>query len=112
VLVEVARVLAPIGEELLARARETKAELFALLQVLSVLTDEATAAPLFSSEIARLNAADARRGPVAELRDQVLKFSLEAAPGDWARAKESAEPWRRARLALQNDPDAPVPELP
>jgi hypothetical protein len=112
ILAEVARVLAPVGEELLARAKQLKAELLLVLQTLYALTGEEVAVPLFGGEIARLNARDARMEPLAGLRDQVFRFSLEAAKKDWAVARSAAEPWLRARAALREDADALLPDQP
>ena len=110
VLTAVAAVLAPVGEELLARARRTKAELLILMQTLYEITNpEERGVPLFGGEIQTLNARDARAAPLASLRDQVLKLSLEATRDEWAAARETAARWKEAKLALRTDSDAGLP---
>jgi hypothetical protein len=110
VLIEVGRVIVPTGAQLFQRAKELKAELLILMQAVFALVGEAeTGVPLFGGEVARLTAADARRAPIAELKDQFFRFSLTATDEDWARAKEAAEPWRRAKFALRSNADVELP---
>jgi hypothetical protein len=113
VLVEVAHVLALTGGELLARAQRTKAESLILKETLYALTSEETVGvPLFGGEIQRLNAADARRAPLAELRDEVLKRNFEPRPEELAAAREAVKPFVQWRSTLRRDGDAPMPEGP
>ena len=109
ILVAAAQVIAPIAERILTQMRQKQTEMLVLQQVFHALTDEQTTGiPLFSGEIARLNAKDARLKPVAGLRDQW--FALNSRAGQ-DRAREAAAAWRKWRTALARDPDAPVPEV-
>jgi hypothetical protein len=111
VLVEVARVLALTGAELLARAQRTRAELLILKEALYALTSEdVVGVPLFGGEIARLNAQDARRAPLATLREEVLKLSCEPRAEELATAREAVKPYVQWRSALRRNSDA-VPEV-
>ena len=121
VLVQIAKVLALTGGELLAQAQRKRAELLVLREVLYALTGEEIDVPLFGGEIARLNGQDARRAPLVSLREEVLKLSSEARPEELAAAREAVKPYIQWRRALRTDPDnspentvlpaAPEPEL-
>jgi hypothetical protein len=115
ILIEVARVVAPIAERFLEQMRQRQAELLALQQAFLALTDEPTdrfgeqqaGIPSFGNDIQRLNAADARRAPVKELRERF--FNLDRNVGQ-ERAREVAAAFRRWRSELRRNADAPEPD--
>lgn len=100
-----------VGEQLLQRAKKLKTELLivhkALLEVADVEEQNVPAFPVDS--YAAVVAKSERTAPLAELRAEIFRLSLEASSDEWRTAREAAEPWRRARLALRNNPDAELP---
>jgi hypothetical protein len=110
VLVAIAEVIAPVAERLLAQIQRKQIELSVLQQLFLALTDDDEAgAPLFPTDVRRLNAKDARMKPVTALREQLFNLDLKAGQ---ERAKEAAAAWRKWRESLRRDSDVPLPELP
>jgi hypothetical protein len=110
VLVAVAKVLAPVCEELLAEAVRRRAELLALTQTLFVLTSEETAVPRVGGEVQRAVAADARRAPLMDLRERVLRLNLLPTQEELITAQSAIRSWIEWRTALRRDADAPLPD--
>jgi hypothetical protein len=109
ILIEVAKVVLPVGEELLARAKRAPTEFLGLYQTIAALTgDESAARSTFASNVAEIAAAEARRAPLATLRAEVFKLNL--ATSDWLAAKSAAAPSLEWRGRLRQDPDAPRPD--
>jgi hypothetical protein len=109
VLIEIAKVLRPVGEELLERARKARTEFLSCYQtVLAVTEDAERTAPVFLNDVQSRNARDQRMQPFAALRAELFKLNLTME--DWAAAKTAAGPLLRARAALRTDADVLLPE--
>jgi hypothetical protein len=114
VLTVIAQMLRPVTEQVLERARKTKAEFLVLQRTLVALTAEDDAPPDFADEIQRHIGRRERAAPLDELRTEVLRFcdlGLQASDEEWAVATETAGRWRQARAVLRSDADAPLPEV-
>jgi hypothetical protein len=110
VLVQIAKVIAPVCEELLAEAVRRRAELLALTQTLFAMTSEESAVPRTGGEVQRAVAADARRAPLEAVRERVLRLNLLPTTEELTAAQSAVAPWTRWRTSLRNDADAPLPE--
>jgi hypothetical protein len=111
VLTEIAKLMQPVAERLLERAQHLKRELLSVHMRLWAITDvEKEGLPGFVSEIARLNAADARQAPISSLRAEVTKLTTTANDDEWRVATEAAQPWRRAKLSSRTNADSGFPE--
>jgi hypothetical protein len=120
--VAIAEVVRPIGEGLLARAKQLRVELECTLGILYALSEEEFSnserarqldIPVFSSIYKGHAARDARNVPLNSLRVELEAFNSLAAQDDLRRAARAAlEPWLQWREILQRDPGTPVPEFP
>jgi hypothetical protein len=119
VLVAVAEVVRPVGDELLAKAKRLRIELACTLNVLAELSREEFAndardrqldVPVFSNIYKDGAARDARNGPLRALRAAIEEFNTLAAQDEVKKAaKQATDVYVRWRAALRNDPDAGLP---
>jgi hypothetical protein len=119
ILVAVAEVVRPLGEELLVKAERLRTELSCTLRVLSELSREEFAndardrqldVPTFSSIYKDQDARDARNAPLRELRVALEAFNSLAAQDEVKKAaKQATDVYVRWRAALRSDPSADLP---
>jgi hypothetical protein len=120
VLVAIAEVVRPVGEELLAKAKRLRTELACTLSVLSGLAKEEFAndardrqLPTFSSIYKDQTARDARNAPTSALRAALAEFNSLATQDEVKQAaKQATDVYVRWRGALRENADAELPPWP
>jgi hypothetical protein len=108
-------VLAPLAEEMLARAEAARCTLFQCAAVLNFLRAPG-GDPTFqwrdSEWKLSLDSGDKRRAPMAEIGKRIEKFLFRFRQDINTRADETRRAWERARTALKSSASAALPPLP
>jgi hypothetical protein len=108
ILIEVASVLRPTLEDLMAQFQRKKIELLGLMQTIFELSDPQSAP--FGDGARSFIAHEQRLRPFIELRDRVLKLTVEGSPDERRAMRDGVAPWIRWRESLQRYSDALPPD--